>query len=585
MGKYLHQKKLIFFLLYSLPILFITKFILDFGVNVPFYDQWVLPKLFDKIVTGTINFQDIFELHNTHRIVFPRIIFISLGLISNWNIRLELFLSLGLAIFTFILIYKISSLTSSNHNYLFYFANLLTALLFFSAVQLENWLWGFQIALFLINFCVILSCLILIQHQFNLRLKLFFAAIPCLIASFSSLQGLISWLALIPLILEIQEEKKQKKKTLIFWLFLFIISNSIYFTGYIREPRTNILPFWERLLTSIHFLFNVIAAPLTSSYTVSGWLGSFIFLNFIGFLVYGVLRRSQQPNHLTESLIPWLSIGLFSLLSSVLISVGRADFGANYAVDTSRYTTHSLLLIIAIIQLWQIVISEVQPLNKTHQAQILYGFMAGILVCLIGVRTEEAIAIAQNDLPDKQRSRTCLELINYLEDSSFFQSHPERCLWRSSKTTWWIREGVEHLQNAKVRKFAQNVIFKAEPQQLYGYIDDPLTSKQPLIVKQQDQLTLRGWAIFPESKKQPQLVFFAQENHRSFFANAQVGLPSPDIAEALNSSRYNQARWQIEIPAETLPVGQTTLKAWVYDPEQNAFIQLKGEVLILVQKA
>lgn len=582
MGKDLHQKRIIFFILYSLPLLFITKFIVNFGVNFPFYDQWVLPKLFDKIVTGTIKFQDLFELHNTHRIIFPRLIFISLGLISNWNIELELLLSLGLAVFTFIFLYKISSFTSPNQNYLFYFTNLLTALLFFSAVQSENWLWGFQIALFLINACLILSCWILTRPQFNPQLKLSFAATLCWIASFSSLQGLMSWLALIPLIVGMAGDGKQKKKRLIFWLSLFIIASLIYFTGYIQEPRTNELPFWKRLLTSIHFLFNVIAAPLTSSYTVSGWLGSLIFINFIGFLVYVILRRSHTAN--IKLLIPWLSIGLFSLLSSILISVGRADFGANYAVDTSRYTTHSLLLIIAVIQLWQIVISNFYPLNKIYQSQIIYSFMAGILVCLIGVRTEQAIAIAQIDLPDKQRSQTCLELINYLEDSDFFKSHPERCLLRSSKTTWWIREGVEHLQNAKVRNFAQNVIFKAEAEKNYGYIDDPLTPQQPLKLQQQEQLTLRGWAIFPQSQKQPQLVFLAQGNQRSFFANAQVGLPSPDIAEVLNSSRYDHARWQIKIPAETLPLGQTTLKAWVYDPEQNAFIQLKGEVLILVQK-
>ncbi|MFM6192415.1 MAG: hypothetical protein ACKPFB_21235, partial [Planktothrix sp.] len=87
----------ILWLLYLIPILGVTGFIIRFGVNVPFYDQWVLPALFEKTATGTLAFKDLFELHNNHRILFPRLIFIGLGFISNWNIKLELLFSLGLA--------------------------------------------------------------------------------------------------------------------------------------------------------------------------------------------------------------------------------------------------------------------------------------------------------------------------------------------------------------------------------------------------------------------------------------------------------------------------------------------------------
>ncbi|HAN73960.1 MAG TPA: hypothetical protein DCQ63_06465 [Planktothrix sp. UBA8402] len=87
--------------LYLIPILVVTGFIIYFGVNVPFYDQWVVPALLEKTATGTLQFKDLFELHNNHRILFPRLIFIALGFISSWNIKLELFFSLCLAIITF----------------------------------------------------------------------------------------------------------------------------------------------------------------------------------------------------------------------------------------------------------------------------------------------------------------------------------------------------------------------------------------------------------------------------------------------------------------------------------------------------
>ncbi|MGL5133736.1 MAG: hypothetical protein ACRC78_14520 [Planktothrix sp.] len=575
----------ILWLMYLIPILGVTGFIIAFGVNVPFYDQWVLPALFEKTATGTLQFKDLFELHNNHRILFPRLIFIVLGFVSSWNIKLELFFSLGLAILTFILLYKISANSSKNQNYFFHFTNLLTALIFFSLAQSENWLWGFQTALFLINFCVILSCFILTQNQIKPKQKLLLAAIPCLIASFSSAQGLMSWLALIPGVIVISESGHQRKKYLTFWITLFLLSSLIYSIGYTQEPKTINLSLLEKLLTLIQFFFNVIAAPLTNSQNFSIWIGIIIVLNFIILGSYCLINRKNKK-YLIKLCSPWFSIGIFSILCSILITLGRYSYGANYGIYTSRYTTHSLLLIIAVVQLWFIIISEGNFFNRNYYPKLIYSFIGGILVCLIGVKSEIAIAQAQTDVINKQRGETCLELINYLEDSKFFKTHPERCLLRLSKTTWWIQDGVKQLQNVNLRNWQNNIKFKTESEQLYGYIDFPLSREQPLKLKPQDFVTFKGWAIFPQQQNQPQLVFFSQGNQRSFFAQANVGLNSPDIAQVLDSRLYNHARWEVTIPAVQLHQGRgnTTIKAWVYNPNKNEFIPLQGAVKIMLEK-
>ncbi|CAD5927730.1 hypothetical protein NO976_01546 [Planktothrix agardhii] len=575
----------ILWLMYLIPILGVTGFIIYFGVNVPFYDQWVLPALFEKIATGTLQFKDLFELHNNHRILFPRLIFIALGFISSWNIKLELFLSLGLAILTFILLYKISANTSKNQNYFFHFTNLLTALIFFSLAQSENWLWGFQIAIFFINFCVIFSCFILNNNKIKPKTKLLFAAILCLIASFSSAQGLMSWLALIPGIIMISESGYQRRKYLIFWMTLFLSSSLIYSIGYTQEPKIINLSLLEKLFTFIQFFFNVIAAPVTNSQNFSIWIGIIIILNFIVLGSYCLINLKNKK-YLIKLCSPWFSIGIFSILCSIVITLGRYDYGANYAIYTSRYTTHSLLLIIAVIQLWFIIISEGNFYLKNYYPKLIYSFIGGILVCLIAVKSEIAIAQAQTDVINKQRGETCLELINYLEDSQFFKTHPERCLLRLSKTTWWIQDGVKQLQGVNLRNWANNITFKTESEQLYGYIDFPLFGDQPLKLKPKDDLTLKGWAIFPQQQNQPQLVFLSRGNQQTFFANANIGLNSPDIAQVLSSPLYNYARWEVTIPTVQLynDLGNTRVKAWVYNPDGNEFIPLKGEVNIILEK-
>ncbi|MFM6455014.1 MAG: hypothetical protein ACKPH7_24790 [Planktothrix sp.] len=476
-------------LLYLIPIVGVTGFIIRFGVNVPFYDQWVLPALFEKTATGTLAFKDLFELHNNHRILFPRLIFIGLGFISNWNIKLELFFSLGLAILTFILLYKISAKTSKNKNYFFHFTNLLTALIFFSLAQSENWLWGFQIALFLINFCVILSCWIFTQEEVKPKTKLLIAAIPCLIASFSSAQGLMSWLALIPCVWMGTTKSNSRKKYLVLWFILFLISSLVYSIGYTQDPKTIDLEPLERLFTAVYFFLNLIAAPLTNSYDFSRWMGLIIILNFIGLGYYCFISRKSQE-YLIKSCSSWVSLGIFSILCSILITLGRYDYGSNYAIDASRYTTHSLLLIIAVIQLWFIVLNQFTSLSFNYHPKLIYSFISGILVCLIAVKSEIAIAQAQTDLMNKQRGETCLELINYFNDSNFFKSNPERCLLRLSKTTWWIQDGVKKLQTINLKNWADQVTFTTESEEVYGYIDFPLSSDQPLKLKPKDSITL-----------------------------------------------------------------------------------------------
>jgi hypothetical protein len=65
--------------------------------------------------------------------------------------------------------------------------------------------------------------------------------------------------------------------------------------------------------------------------------------------------------------------------------------------------------------------------------------------------------------------------------------------------------------------------------------------------------------------------------------SASVRLPSPDVAEALQSKRYAQARWSVAVPIKQLPLGETALKAWVYDGKGRQFIKL-GEIKVQVEK-
>src|SRR6478672_853828 len=220
------------FIGYTFPLALLLWFVATYSVNVPYWDEWALVSIFDKVATGTATFQDFFAQHNEHRILFPKIIFTILAFSTNWDISYQLILSILLAAATFLMLSKISY-SQINHipkNYL-HSANILSCILIFSLPQHENWLWGFQIAWFLINFCVATAIFSLTLLN-NVKVKILVAAIFCFIATFSLAHGLLSWIAVIPSVAAIAGSHSQKIKRIIFWFVLFLASVGIYFIGY-----------------------------------------------------------------------------------------------------------------------------------------------------------------------------------------------------------------------------------------------------------------------------------------------------------------------------------------------------------------
>ncbi|WP_413163672.1 hypothetical protein ACL6C3_29785 [Capilliphycus salinus ALCB114379] len=570
------KNSLILLVLYLIPILGICGFVAYFSVNVPIYDQWVLPYWFEKFSTGTLTLKNLFAQHNSHRIFFPKLIFIALSFASNWNIHLELYCNIFLAILTFLSLYSLSQNTAQNSTQTpLNLANLSTCFLLFSWVQHENWLWGFQIAIFLINLCVVLSCLILSSRVIKPKIKLTFAAILCSIASFTSAQGLLSWLAIVPAVWTVKGNLTHKKKRLLIWLSLFLFSGLIYSLNYRQETDTvPVVVVENKIIATIHFFFNLQAAPFLNSSNLNWLMGLMIILLFLG-LIFSALF-SEKFESLNPNYSPWISIGLFSLLCSGLIAVGRSGLGADYAIFTSRYTTHTLLLPIAIIQLGQRMIFNfsLNFLAKHRTNKLLFfGGLTGLFIGLNLVQSANAVTYVNSRFPIIQGGKTCVHLIDYLEKSAFFKTSPQSCLTLLISTQWreLIWESSEKLKRLNFRNFAENVAFIETPQKTYGEITAPEPLNKLLNLSPTESVQLEGWI---KPLKNTNIVLFSLNEQPSFFANA--------YAINNNSSSEQKIKWEVELTANSLPAGTSTIRAWIYDPIENQFLKLNHQISIRV---
>lgn len=573
------MKKIILFTVYLLPVLLLIGFVANFSVNVPIDDEWRLASFFAKIAAGNATFNDFWALHSNHRILFPKILIAVLAFVSQWNINYLLCLSIALAVATFIAIYKLSSMQVKNAgDDLWHLANILTCILLFSLVQHENWLWGFQLAWFLVNLCLVAAVYVLSSDNNLLpNIRISIAAVFCFIASFSLAQGLLSWLAAIPAVAAVAGNAAQKRKRVIVWMLLFVATCAVYAIDYQPSRKTSIIALLSKPLVAIDYFLSLLGSPIVRLSGISPLVGLLVFASFLFLGFHFGKKIGDRP----ES-VPWLSIGLFSVLSALFITVGRAEFGAIQAIESSRYTTNSILLLIALVQLGLLFVrGKIATPNRNYK--LLYRVLAGLLIGITIVNSQQAIAQSRSALAYKDGGKDCLQLINYLEASDFFQTSPESCLRVLSKKTWLVREGAVILDRLGWRKLAKNVEFIDKNQEVFGYFDNPETSKKPLTINKNAAVKAAGWAILPNALEQPNIVLLSYGDNKTFFANAYVNSDSGDIAKTLNSLVYSNARWAVSLPAKNLPIAQTEIKAWVYNPVDNQFVKLRGGARVTVE--
>ncbi|MEH1913873.1 hypothetical protein [Nostoc sp.] len=576
---FLFQKaNLLLAVAYSLPVVLLFWFVTTFSVNVPFGDDWALVTFFDKIHGGTANFRDFFSQHNEHRIFFPRIIFAILAFFSKWNLKLETYFSFLLALVNFVILYKVAKASFNESDRVsFHLFNITTSIVNFSLIQYENWLWGFQIAWLLINTCLVLAVFILTVPKNllpNLRLSL--ASLCCFIASFSLAHGLLSWLALLPSVYMLEGRTKQKKIRILLWMGLFVFCVGIYSIGYEKPSHhPNIFFILQQPLITSEYFFTIIGFSFGKNILYPIITGLIIFLLFSFFNVFW-LKNYQSV--FFKKAAPWLSLGWFAILFASITTVGRSGFGVEQATS-SRYVTVSILLVISCLQLCRLwILYKWQDAEKN--TYIFSGFCLGFLICIFVFSSQGSIIEGQNSFLQRKTGQNCLEIINFIDTS--ITNSPNNCLNFIFPDQFMIRKLSTVLQKLEFRNFPQNITFITKADKNHGYIDVPSTTQQPLNIHRNETLKLSGWAILPERQEQPPITLLSYGNNQSFFATGLVNSNRPDVATALNSSLYNTSGWEANISLKSIPVGETVIKAWVYDRKGQQFIQLNGEPKIKV---
>lgn len=362
------------------PLAYLVFLIATSYIDVPYWDQWGLVPLLDNYYQGTLSIHDFWTMHLEHRMFFPRLIMVLLAVTTYWNIGYELAVSVALAIATLIaIIYQVRQTAARIGIYTTVWLMPPLSLLLFSLTQWENWLWGWQIQIFLNVLTVVLGTILLCQSQ--QWIPFVGALVLGVVAAFSFANGLIYWL-IGPLLLVVTHDWRSKHLWLKLgiWLLVGGLVITSYVFGYQRPPsHPSAWTVLEQPIAYAKYVVAYLGAPIGAFYHRLAYLFGLLGGGALLVNAWIVAQRTQL-----RVVAPYVAWGLYAIGSAAITGVGRVGLGIGQALS-SRYMTFGTLLWIANIILLYFMVSTMRRRVKWINLAAL-GAMVMLLLSL-GVNT------------------------------------------------------------------------------------------------------------------------------------------------------------------------------------------------------
>jgi hypothetical protein len=304
---------------------------------IPYWDQW------DELILNAkqILSSSVYNQHNEHRLLFPRLIFavdtFYFGEANRFTFFCNLILPSGLAgLIIFVAHRHISqSITDST-----WIAGIIVTFVF-SAMQSENFLWGFQVQFFGVELAVVgaIACLVLGNRGWP---SLVFSIILEAIALYTLASGVVAVVLAIPLAVWANRSRFQT----VVLIAAAVVLVASYLHGYEAPSGQSyfVAALTQRLIpytaAELGNPFGQIFRKFHSAHFI-GWdvgFGLFGLVIFIAVTLFYLRRRREVAN----AQLFFIGTAAFAVGVTFLTAVARAKLGLEQALS-SRYASPMLL--------------------------------------------------------------------------------------------------------------------------------------------------------------------------------------------------------------------------------------------------
>ncbi len=516
--------KLLVISLIVVPAVITLLFIIRNGINAVIGDQWFFVPLFHKLHLGTLTIADLFAQQNEHRIFFPRIIMLTLGTITQYNIKFEMYCSWGLILLSAIVLYRIFKITPALSRMSIAWFIPVTWLIF-TLRQVDNLLTGFHFIFFLLMLCFLLS-VYLLQTCKGVDWRLGAAILSAIAGSFSLANGLLIWpIGFLQLLLVCRSKPKEEKHSYIvaaaIWLLTAITTCVVYFATYqntehvVQQPLESFV-YWLAALGNSFYSYADGAIAV----------GSILFILFIYAGVAIIFDSKNRPDN-----VPFLALILFSGATAVMLVLGRPEF----SVLSRKYITMPLVGVIGLyLALLSLKLKFINPNSLIFKSLII---MMVLFIALENRSLFTGVSTARITL-DRQ-------LIPYYTSTYQFQS--DDTLTKAECIPLAVRQGCQVLQEYKLNVFSQPVLSlgdlkKADEEAvcIIESVNGSLLKEGELSAitnnEKEKAIIITGWAIDKNSGSVAGGVVLDIDGKMEI--PVYYGIPRRDVVEYHNNSNY-----------------------------------------------
>jgi hypothetical protein len=388
--------------------------VMDGWSALPFSDQW------DELILdpGGLSLRWLFAQHNEHRILFPKLLFAIDAFAFSETNRFNFFCNLALpAILAALLIWI--ARRNDNHGIFdtAWLAGVVLATLF-SALQWENFLWGFQVQFFGVDLAVAAGIAWLVLGGSGVWSLA--AAIICeAIAVFTLSSGAV----MLPLAIVLAFLAGRSKAQILALVVVAAALMAVYLHGYVHPPGH------ADPLVSLHRPMRLILHALVDLGSPIGHGVAYLkignpqrlsaLFGFIGFVLYGlaVLVYLGRFRPISGPPLAFLGIAGYSIGFTLLAGSGRINFGLGQALSP-RYNTPTLLFWLCLFLLAAV---ELRPLRPGPPLAMR---CAGFAVVVGLVSVQHAAVKTGLEWAEPRRTATAALLAGVYDRDALFNVYP-----------------------------------------------------------------------------------------------------------------------------------------------------------------
>lgn len=559
------------FFAFFLPAGYLLLLIHKYGVDVPFVEQWHTASLFQKLSQGSLTFADLYAQQNEYRQLFPHLLILAVGKLTNWNIKHELYIIFLFACLISFGIYRLGALTLDGLSRwqrlgAFFISNLLI----FSPIQGENWVYGIQIVYLMPLACIVLGMVVAYSGA-SVRAKFMICAALSLVSVFSAVHGILSWVVLLPPLVWSARQVGSKEKSWLIaaWSLCAALCVAAYFTGY-QTPAGGPNPFdtFRHPISATLYFFSFLGSPL--------WAGSLWPLVFVGCLLTTAhvaaclfLWRRGHDEALVTRLLGWLMLGAFSLLTGALAAIGRSGYGLEQSMS-ARYMAFSLYLSVAVAHAAPIVLAKLKEQPAGRRGHLALSSLAAIALASALAAQARLYPLGTLVMLDQwqehARAKACLLFVNILPDSCLAeQLIPREVLAERANALndlGFLRPGL--MGSLKLEEVAGESNGAGEFEDLRQDADGAFVAQ--------------GWARLPEGRPADATLLAVEMSmgNSVAFRVSELRRRKEFAIESLQEIVHPDLRWSARFSVEDLPRTPATITAWAFDAEKRKAYKLGG---------